>query len=263
VPMPEPYDDDIARMYDLLVEGREDAEAEGRELEFIRRALAEVCPRPVRDVLDVGCGTGKHLIPLARDGFRVTGLDYSEAMIRECRRKLARRGLEAEVRTADLLRLDLPGRFDAALAMNSVVCYLLETGRIAEGLRRLREALRPGGLLLLDNTNVLAQWVTFDQTYWDKRIGATMQIEFQERRHFDDFAAVFHLEVKAVVHEGERSYEVHNEDVLRVMTVGELTCHLKEAGFADVRAYPTFEFDAVDEPSGDRIVVLARTTNET
>ena len=100
MPAPEPYDDDIARMYDLLVEGREDAEAEGRELEFIRRALAEVCPRPVQDVLDVGCGTGKHLIPLVRDGLCVTGLDYSEAMVRECGRKLARRGLEAELRTA-------------------------------------------------------------------------------------------------------------------------------------------------------------------
>ena len=257
MPTAEPYGDDVARMYDLLVEGREDAEAEGRELEFIRRALRQVCPRPVQDVLDVGCGTGKHLIPLARDGFRVTGVDYSEAMVRECRRKLARHGLEAELHTADLLELDLPGRFDAALAMNSVICYLLETERIAEGLRRLREALRPGGLLLLDNTNVLAQWVTFDETYWDKRIGPTMQIEFQERRHFDDLAAVFHLEVKAVVHEGERSYEVHNEDVLRVMTVGELTCYLRAAGFGDVRAYPTFDCATADEPSGDRMILLA------
>ena len=67
----------------------------------------EVCRRPVQDVLDVGCGTGKHLIPLVRDGLRLTGVDYSEAMVRECRRKLDRRGLDAELRAESLLELDV------------------------------------------------------------------------------------------------------------------------------------------------------------
>jgi SAM-dependent methyltransferase len=254
----EPYDDDIAAMYDLLVEGREDAEAEGPELAFVRRALRDVCRRPVRDVLDAGCGTGKHLIPLVRDGLRLTGVDYSGAMIRECRRKLDRRGLDAELRAASLLELESPASFDAALAMNSVFCYLAETEAIVDGLQRLYAALRPGGLLLIDNANVLAQWVTFDETYWDKRIGKTMRVEFQERRHFEDFTALLHLEVKATVHASGRSNEIHNEDLLRVMTVGELTCYLKEAGFRDVQAYPTFDFAAAGEPSGDRMIFLAR-----
>ena len=252
-----PYSADVAGIYDLLVEGQEDAEAGGQELEFIRRALRDVCPREVRDVLDVGCGTGRHLIPLVRDGCRVVGVDVSEGMIAECRRKLERRGLQAKLRVAGLLELDCRAAYDAVLAMNSVVCYLVETERIREGLRRLHDALRPGGLLLLDNCNLLGQWVTFDQTHWDKRTGPTMRVEFEERRRFEDFTAVLRLEVKASVEENGRRFEIHNEDVLRVMTVGELTCYLRDAGFADVRAYPAFDFDTADERSGDRMIFLA------
>ncbi len=255
--VPEPYGDDIAAVYDLLVEGHEDAEVGGRELAFILRALREVCRRPVHDVLDAGCGTGKHLIPLVREGFRLTGIDYSEPMVRECRRKLDRRGLDAELLAGDLLEFDRPAAFDAALAMHSVICYLVETERIILALRALRRALRPGGLLLLDNVNVLAQWITFDETYWDKRVGETMEVEFQERRRFDDFAALFHLEVRATVRAEGREHGIHNEDVLRVMTVGELCCYLREAGFRVLAAYPAFDFDTSDEPSGDRTILLA------
>ncbi|MHC4480475.1 MAG: BCDIN3 domain-containing RNA methyltransferase [Planctomycetota bacterium] len=251
------YPPEVARAYDLLVEGREDAEAEGAEVQFVLRSLRQEARREVRDVLDVGCGTGRHLIPLLREGFSVRGMDGSAAMVAECRRKLVRRGLEAPIEVGDLGGLDCGASFDAVLCMNSVICYLLETERIAGALRVMRRALRPGGLLILDNANLLAQWMSFGQTYRQKRTGPTMTIEFTERRLFEDFNSILHIEVEATVREGEESYRFRNEDLLRVVTVGEMSAYLGEAGFEALSAYPSFDRSLWEEGCGDRVIHLA------
>jgi len=253
----EPYSDDVARIYDLLVEGREDDEADGQELKFLLWALRDVCPVKVRDVLDVGCGTGRHTIPLAREGFAVTAVDRSPAMIAQCRRKLAVRGLDAETAVASTADLDLAEAFDAALCMNSVLCYLRDTGGIIAGLEGLRRALRPGGLLVLDNANLLGQHATFGQTYEQERRGPTMQLSFREQRTYDDVESVLHIHIEGTARQAGGSFTFRNEDVLRVMTPGELAMYVEQAGFTGISAYPSFDLGRSGEPCGERMIALA------
>src|SRR5271169_6670793 len=86
-PTPMTYDSFVAEYYDFLptVAGRAD-------LDFY---LAEAT-KSGGPVLELGCGTGRVLVPIARPGFRVAGLDLSEMMLRRCREKLA--GESAEVK---------------------------------------------------------------------------------------------------------------------------------------------------------------------
>ena len=57
-------------------------------------------------VLEVGCGTGRVLIPTARAGIEITGLDLSEHMLRVCRERLAEEPDEVQAR-AKLVRADM------------------------------------------------------------------------------------------------------------------------------------------------------------
>lgn len=52
--------------------------------------LAKQNSIPPRTILDIGCGTGGHLIPFAKKGLKVTGFDISEAMIKQAKEKLKR-----------------------------------------------------------------------------------------------------------------------------------------------------------------------------
>jgi 2-polyprenyl-3-methyl-5-hydroxy-6-metoxy-1,4-benzoquinol methylase len=75
-------------------------------------------PLQGRTVLDVGTGTGRAAIGLARRGARVTGVDASPEMLRVARRRAAEAGLEAVFDVGDAHRLAFPDRaFDAAVSL--------------------------------------------------------------------------------------------------------------------------------------------------
>jgi SAM-dependent methyltransferase len=105
------------------------------------------------DVLELCCGTGRLLLPLADAGHCVTGLDASAAMLARARRKLAnaRPDLAERVRlvSGDIRAFDLGERFDLALVSTNSFGYLISRADQLRALRCIAAHLRPGGLLAL------------------------------------------------------------------------------------------------------------------
>lgn len=66
-----------ASVYDLLYQDKDYA----GECDLLTRLFADFGASPIGSVLDLGCGTGGHAMPLARRGFRVTGVDAAPAML--------------------------------------------------------------------------------------------------------------------------------------------------------------------------------------
>jgi SAM-dependent methyltransferase len=98
-------------------------------------------------LLDVACGTGRSLVPMLRRGYRVTGCDRSPAMVERARAKLGARG---EAVVADMRALPWRERFDAATCVDDSINYLLSLADVVAALGSIRDALRPGGLLVFD-----------------------------------------------------------------------------------------------------------------
>ena len=74
----------LAEVYDLIYKDK-DYERECDFLEEIFKKYSTIFP--VKTVLDAGCGSGGHAIPLAKRGYRVVGFDLSEVMISQARKK--------------------------------------------------------------------------------------------------------------------------------------------------------------------------------
>ncbi|MFO8007799.1 MAG: class I SAM-dependent methyltransferase [Candidatus Brocadiia bacterium] len=254
----QPYGPRAARIYDLIVFGQDDAEADTREVEFIEWAFSEVCRRPVHDVLDAGCGTGAYVVPLARAGYRLTGIDLSEAMLERCRAKLERRGLRAELRQQGMQDLDGLDAFDAVICMGSAICYLLETEEMVAALRRMRQALRPGGLLVVDNDNLLSpDWQVLDEPEGATFVTDELEVEWQTLHRYDDFTSIYHIRDAATVREGGQTWQVETIEHLRAMTAGEMLAYLERAGFAEPRAYPDFSREPQSAKNAEDLVFLA------
>lgn len=242
-----PYDPIFARVYDILVHGREDALADEDELAFIRWAFGRA-RRPAREVLDAGCGRGRHLIPLAGEGYRVTGLDISADMLSVCRDRLTRSGLDCALIESDLAALEVREGYDAILCLDSALGYQLEDDRIIGALERFYRAIRPGGVLVLVWWNIFAQWEMFGQEIEHTFRGESIRVDWRETHTLDDFTAVYRGVYEGRATEGDKERPFRHEEILRAVTVGEVRQYLDQAGFVEVSAHPDF----VPEPGGAR-----------
>jgi 2-polyprenyl-3-methyl-5-hydroxy-6-metoxy-1,4-benzoquinol methylase len=123
------------------------------EVDFVERELG--ADRSKR-ILDIGCGTGRHAIELAKRGYRVTGFDLSEGQLRTAREKAAVAGVAVEFQRRDATRPHFSQEFDAAIMLCEGAFPLMETDEKNYAiLRHAGAALRPGGKLLLTTLSAL------------------------------------------------------------------------------------------------------------
>jgi ubiquinone/menaquinone biosynthesis C-methylase UbiE len=137
--------DRFARLYDL-----EHAEFDADLLLY--QNLAQRCGSPV---LDVGCGSGRVALALAKSGLDVTGIDNSPAMLDIARVRLREDELPGQIHLVeqDVCDLEWESRFPVAVfALNGFLHLLTPTAQRA-ALQNLYRALLPGGVLIVDVPN--------------------------------------------------------------------------------------------------------------
>jgi demethylmenaquinone methyltransferase/2-methoxy-6-polyprenyl-1,4-benzoquinol methylase len=136
----------IAPRYDLLnhlLSGRLDNVWRRR----VARRFASILARPESRVLDLCCGTGDLAFALARRGpARITGADFSHAMLALARRKAAARsaGAKSAIEFVEADALHLPFA-DATFDLVTTAFGFRNLANYDEGLKEIRRVLRPGG----------------------------------------------------------------------------------------------------------------------
>jgi SAM-dependent methyltransferase len=110
--------------------------------------LPEFRQAGLRLVLDAGCGVGRHLVPLARQGFQVVGVDLEASVLQVLKARLAAAGLRAPLLRADEGALPFgAGRFDLVLSIN--VINHGDAATFRDFCRELDRVLAPGGGLFV------------------------------------------------------------------------------------------------------------------
>ena len=135
--------------YDALYQDK-DYEA---ECDFLEQIFACYAQAPIRTILDLGCGTGGHALPLAERGYTVTGVDRSETMLAEARCKakaMAQRAGSYDFVQGDICSLDLDRTFDAVIAMFAVISYQTTNDDLVAAFRTAKRHVEPGGLFIFD-----------------------------------------------------------------------------------------------------------------
>ena len=134
---------EYAQFYDLLNKDKPYAE----EMEFILEELAHHQKEPPFGVLELGCGTGKHLALLADKGCHVVGIDASEQMIQMAKE----RHPELDFRVQNIKELSVDGKFDVVMSLFHVMNYLGSTPALTQVMQRVSSLLKPGGIFLFDS----------------------------------------------------------------------------------------------------------------
>lgn len=123
-------------------------------------------------VLVIGCGTGRDVIPLARMGCEVVGVDPVAHAVTTARRELERRGLAASIVEGYFEDASVPGTFDVILFSNLCYSYIPERARRTNVLRKAAGLLSPGGRILV--THLAARSPFRTRRLWSMRAVARL-----------------------------------------------------------------------------------------
>lgn len=203
--------------------------------------LAQLDSHP-ETVLDVCCGTGTMTEMLAREGFQMTGIDLSPAMIEEARRKGAARKSKTRYEVGDARDFDLGETFDSALSFFDSLNNILEPEGLQAAFGRVRAHLERGGSFIFDlNTEYAFKEHMFDQ----ENLKAGAKLRYDWKGEYDPASRIIEVRMK-FWREGEAFEEIHRQ---RAYSDEEVRDMLGRAGFGEVRAYASYTLDPLRKRS--------------
>lgn len=237
------------RHYDRMFPGR-------GELPF----LLEQAQRLGGPVLELACGTGKLLEPIAQAGLAATGVDVSEPMLVEARRKAHAAGSNTRYVHADMRKFSLGGeRFAFIFIGGNSICHLLDIDSFEACMACVREHLAEGGRFLIDvyvpslprlinGTGVREKLTTYDDPDGAGRVVVT---------HTATYDAITQINSAKTFHQfpGEPS-EREGSLVLKMYFPQELQALLRHNGFRVVEAYGNYDKSPLANGSPRQIYIL-------
>lgn len=132
-----------AKYYDALYRSLGKNYAE--ETQRIKAIVADRCRSGGKDLLDIACGTGKH-IELLRDEYRCEGLDVDRTMLDIARERNP--GLEFHL--GDMIGFNLGKKFDVITCLFGAIGYAPNVMRLEQTLQTFARHLKPGGVILVE-----------------------------------------------------------------------------------------------------------------
>jgi SAM-dependent methyltransferase len=211
----EVFDEDYLRTLPFMT-----SEQTLREVSFIEESLRAA---PAAEILDIGCGYGRHAIELVQRGLNVTGLDLSLPLLLRAAEEAQKRALSVNFVHADMREMPFDQKFDGAYCMLTSFGYFDEEAnlRVAEGVAR---ALKPGGRFLLDIVN--RDYIVNDlpARIWWEGVGCVVLEEVDFNFHTSRVVTR-----RSIVFEDGRQLE--HEISVRAYSLHELGRLLRQAGF--------------------------------
>jgi SAM-dependent methyltransferase len=183
-------------------------------------------------ILDIGCGTGRHDLELARRGYsRLVGVDLSDGQLARARKLAAAEELRVDFRRMDARKLDFRGEFDLALMICEGAFPLMETDEMNYAiLQGAAQALRPGGKLILTTLSALFPLFHSVKDFLDGQASSAKE----QGQAFDLMTFREKSALKAVDDSGNT---LRLECDQRYYTPSEMTWLLKAAGFEKVEIF--------------------------
>jgi len=139
------YSGFFAEFYDILHSNLND-------LKFYKNMAKEYGPR----ILEIGSGTGRILLPLAREGYQMTGLELNEDMLEICRKKIKEENDETiekiELIKGDMRDFEIDEVFDLIIAPCNVICHIIDSSDLRKTLNCFKGHLAKDGVMVIDNS---------------------------------------------------------------------------------------------------------------
>jgi SAM-dependent methyltransferase len=205
---------------------------------------------PGSAILDLCCGYGRHSIPLAQQGYAVTGLDLSETFLQRAETEATRQGAHLRLVHSDMRTIPFTNEFDAIINIFTSFGYLENEDANLQVLIQVAKALKPGGRFLLETVYQPKVIRAFSPHGIIRYADGLIVLE---ERHIDLLTSRNEVRISMLYPDGRRR---EHQQSIRIYTLTELVRMLTTVGL-QVEAYYG-GLDGSPLTLDSRLVVLSR-----
>lgn len=240
--MKEWYERSFGRDY-LVVYKHRDFQGAAKEVHQMMEWL-ELSPAAM--VLDLCCGMGRHSLALAEVGYKVTGVDLSEVLLKEAIKQDEVHAIT--FLSGDMRELPVSGPFDAVVNLFTSFGYFQVDEDNGKVFHEINRVLRPGGRFIIDflNPSYVSQHLVPESERRDE------EVTIQERRFIED--GFVKKEITLIDESsGERR---HYEEIVRLYELADFHSMIEQAGLHMDRVYGGYDGSLYDEFTSSRMIMV-------
>jgi SAM-dependent methyltransferase len=223
------------------------------DLEFYKRWLPK---NKEARILELCCGTGRLTLPIAKEGYAITGVDFTPSMLAEAKAKAVEAGLELQFIEADIRTLDLPEQYDLIFIPFNSIHHLYTNADLFQAFTAVKKHLKEGGLFLLDcfqpnmhyiiaaekELQQIAHYTTSDQR----------EVVIQQHMRYESATQINRIEWHYFINGAFDSIQKLD---MRLFFPQELDAYLKQNGFTIVHKFGGFGEEPFTNDSEKQVFV--------
>jgi len=249
----------LAPVYDYFIDWKRRL---AYELPFLIKEISNLGENPHElKVLDAACGTGRHAIALANEGFQMSGADLYPEMVSHARANAFAADQKLNLKTVgfgNMAKAFAGEQFDALLCLGNSLPHVQSQKELAEALADFAALVKPGGSMIVQSRN-------FDRVVKKKLRWMDPQAVDDKNKHyvffrFYDFLpnGLIQFNILTLSREGTQDWRTEMDSTLLYPTISEhLLVEIKKVGFEEVRFYGNMAGDEFDPESSSDLVVVA------
>jgi 2-polyprenyl-3-methyl-5-hydroxy-6-metoxy-1,4-benzoquinol methylase len=207
-----------------------------------------------KTVLDLACGTGTAAILMAKQGYQVTGVDISAAMIRIAKRKAKQAGLPVRFFRQDMHEFNLQQKVELVTCFFDAMNHIYTYTDFAKVCKNVSRVLQPSGMFIFD----------LNTEFGLKHNWADKRTELKKNNLHSIFVSTYSarkrlavVEATLQISKGSKTKTISSRFANRAYTSDQVYRALKHAGLVPVAEYDCFTLNPVTKISS-RIMYLAR-----
>lgn len=238
------------------------------EYRFLVGCFHRFSERPVKRVFEPACGTGRLLVKLARDGYKVSGNDLNPHAVEYCNKRLKKLGFKPTITVGDMSDFRLPRPVDAAFNLINTVRHLPSEASIEAHLKCVRDALAPGGIYMLGLHLLPTKGPKLADEAWTGARGRVKVKSYMWTKELDLKGRNERLGIRFDIHTPTKRFRIEDEMNYRTYTAGQMRSLLSRVPELETVATYDFlyQFDdpiEVDDTTEDVVYVLRKRKQQT
>lgn len=230
------YYNNLAKVYDLIYSEEYIGDLTKQELDFIDKYI-----KPNSTLIDVGCGTGRHIAKLSTRCEHIVGIDNSKAMLNLARKKFAKCS-NVEFLDKSVEELNDVSKYDIAIMLFTVANHIIDENTLQRGFKNVWNSLKNGGIYIFDLTN----FYSFLENYKSQlhkiyyKDGSSC-IRFNSHS-IDEYNQMFINNEFTIYSDNKNNFNYSDQVRLKMYSVGEIRQLLNNSGFLDIEVFSNWTF---------------------